>query len=359
MTVDGSGLKILKISTLGLAASLALILSTTSCMQGEANANVDDSKTTAAVSVEVVKAWRGDIQQTYNTITTLEAEREAKIVSRTIGILQKLFVEEGDFVEKDQVLAQLDIEQLNLQVEQMQAILSRLQGDLAREESLFKKQLSTSNNFERAKFEYQSQKAQYELALLNQRYATIRAPFAGIITERSIKPGNLIKVNDELFTLIDPQSLQAVIHLPQKEFSYVAVGQPALLSVDSFPDQIVTGKIARVRPKIDTETGTFQVIASISNSEGLLKQGMFGRIELILAVHPQKILVSDDALITQDNRHHVFVVRDNKAVQTTVSVDIKHNGIVEVTEGLLEGDQVIVTGKTIIKDGSEIEIVET
>lgn len=341
---------------LGLAI-ITMAWMTSACNPNQADAS-DNDKTPQAISVEVAKVLRGDIQLTYGTITTLEAEREAQIVARTSGILEKILVEEGDTVSKDQILAQLDTEQLTLQVAQLEVVVKRLKSDLQREETLFKRQIGTSTNLERARSDYESQKAQLELALLNLRYATIRSPFSGIITERAVKTGNLIQANDKLFTLVDPDSLQAVIHLPQKELAQVAIGQQAFVSVDAFPSNIVQGNIKRIRPQIDTDTGTFRVIVAISNPDGILKAGMFGRVEIIFDVHQDTLLLTDRALVTQDNRSHVFVVRDGVAVQTPVVLAIKHKDIVEISSGLEEGDDIIVSGKTILKDGAKVEIIE-
>ncbi|WP_460225067.1 efflux RND transporter periplasmic adaptor subunit [Aurantivibrio infirmus] len=338
-------------------AFVATALMTSACNPNNADAS-DEDKAPQAVSVEVTKVLRGDIQLTYGTITTLEAEREAQIVARTSGILEKILVEEGDAVAEGQILAQLDTEQLLLQVAQLEVVVKRLETDLQREETLFKRQIGTSTNLERARSDYESQKAQLELAMLNLRYATIRAPFAGIITERVVKTGNLIQANDKLFTVVDPNSLQAIIHLPQKELAQVAIDQPAFLSVDAFPDNIIEGKIKRIRPQIETDTGTFQVIVAINNSDSRLKAGMFGRVEIIFDVHQDTLLLTDRALITQDNRSHVFVVRDGIAVQTPVKLAIKHKDIVEVSDGLEEGDDVIISGQTILKNGAKVEIIE-
>lgn len=347
-----------KIMSAVFAAAL-LGLAITGCNPNQAaNASDTEAQERSSVSVEVAEVQRGDIQQTYGTVTTLEAERQAKIVARTSGILERIAVEEGDFVEEGQILAQLDTEQLALQVAQLEAVVKRLKADLEREQTLIERQLGTSTNLERARSDYQSQKAQYDLAQLNLRYATIRAPFAGMITRREVRTGNLIQLNDELFTLVDPSSMQAVLHLPQKELSRAAVGQAASLSVDAYPDKIIAGKVERIRPQIDTDTGTFQVIVGIDNPVGLLKAGMFGRVELIFDTHSSTLLLTGSALVTQDNRSHVFVIHEGKAVQTPVQLGIKQGGIVEVVAGLQEGDRVVTTGHSILKDGAPVNIID-
>lgn len=317
----------------------------------------DKEKEKPPVPVEVVTVKRGDIQQTYRTITTLEPEQDAQIVARSTGLLNSIFVEEGDWVKKGQLLAQLDVEQLSLEVAQLNATTKKLAKELQRQQTLFNRKLGSSDALDRAKFEYQAQQAQNKLAKLKLQYASIKAPIDGIVTERLVKKGNLIRENDLLFKIIDPRTLKAILHLPEKELNNVKKGQNVLLNVDALGDQVIVGKIERIRPLIDSNTGTFRVVAQLENNQNLLKAGMFGKVEVVFDTHKSVVLLEQQALITQDNRSHVFVVKDNKAIQTPVEIDFKNNGFVEITNGLSESDQVVTTGQQILKHEALIEIV--
>ena len=317
----------------------------------------DKKKKKQAVPVEVVSVARGDIQQTYRTITTLEAENDAQVVARSTGILEKIIVEEGDYVKKGDLLAQLDVEQLSLEVAQLAATSNKLKKELDRQKSLFKRKLTSSDALDRARFEYQSQNAQFKLSKLKLNYASIRAPISGMIIERSVKAGNLIRDNDALFKIVDPTSLVAVMFLPEKELANIRKNQDIMLAVDALNGRVIKGTIDRIRPSIDITTGTFKVVAKLDNPDSLLQNGMFGKVEVVFDMHFDSLLLEQHAVITQDNRSHVFVVRDNKAMQTPVKIGFKHNNIVEITEGLLENDQVITTGQQILKHETKIEIV--
>ena len=316
-----------------------------------------DKKKKPPVPVEVIAVARGDIQQTYRTITTLEAENDAQVVARSTGLLQNILVEEGDSVKEGQLLAQLDVEQLSLEVAQLEATSKKLKKELDRQQALFNRRLGSSDALDRARFEFQSQQAQYKLSKLKLEYASIKAPIDGVITERLVKRGNLIRENDMLFKIIDPTSLKAVLHLPEKEMRNVKKGQNVLLAVDALDDKVIVGNIERIRPAIDTDTGTFKVVAHLNNNDNQLKSGMFGKVEVVFDVHADSLLLEQQAIITQDNRSHVFVVEDNKAIQTPITTGFRHNGIVEVISGLNEHDKVVTTGQQILKHQSEIEIV--
>jgi membrane fusion protein (multidrug efflux system) len=311
----------------------------------------------APIPVEVVAIDRADIQQTYRSITTLEAENEADVVARSTGILEKLMVEEGDRVTKGQLLAQLDIEQLTLEVNQIEATLNKLKNELNRQEQLFSRKLGSTDSRDRARFEYQSQQAQYQLSKLKLNYASIKAPISGIITERAVKQGNLIRDNDLLFKVVDLNSLVAILNLPERELANVKKQQKVLLQIDALNEQVVIGEVNRIRPSIDVSTGTFRVVATIPNEQQKLKSGMFGKVEVVFDVHLNTLVLPLQAVISQDNRSHVFVVKDNEALQTPVKLGFEHDGKVEIISGLEQGDAVIVTGQQVMKHQTRVEIV--
>lgn len=311
----------------------------------------------APIPVEVTSVTMGDIQQTYRTITTLEAENDAQVVARSTGLLHQILVEEGDVVTKGQLLAQLDVEQLTLEVQQIEATLNKLKNEMDRQQKLFNRKLGSSDALDRARFEYQSQQAQHKLSKLKLTYASIKAPISGIITERNVKQGNLLRDNDVLFTIVDLDSLIAVLHLPEKELSNVKKQQKVLLHIDALKNQMIVGEIDRVRPSIDTDTGTFRVVATVKNNDHFLKSGMFGKVEVVFDVHKNSLLLPQQAVITQDNRSHVFVVKDELAVQTPITLGFSHNGMVEILTGLTIADQVITTGQQILKHETKVEIV--
>jgi membrane fusion protein (multidrug efflux system) len=335
-----------------------LLLSACSDMMSDEQAKADkDKKEKAPIPVEVVSVTRADIQQTYRTITTLEAEEDAQVVARSTGLVESILVEEGDMVTKGQLLAQLDVEQLTLEVEQIEATLNKLKNELTRQKSLFSRKLGSSDAMDRARFEYQSQQAQFKLSKLKLNYASVKAPITGMITERMVKAGNLVRDNDPLFHIVDLSSLKAILHLPEKELSHVKKGQQVLLSVDALNGTVINGQIERIRPSIDTDTGTFKVVAKISNDSQFLKSGMFGKVEVVFDVHLDTLVMEQQTVITQDNRSHVFVVKDNKAIQTPVKLGFVHGGLVEIVSGLSADDLVIATGQQILKHQTKVLIV--
>ncbi|NNJ72681.1 MAG: efflux RND transporter periplasmic adaptor subunit, partial [Enterobacterales bacterium] len=293
-----------------VSASLA-----TGC--GEATSNATEEPIVALVPVNVSKVVVGNIDAAYGATAVLEAAEEARVIARQAGVVLSLNVEEGDYVSAGQVLAQVETEQLELQLRQAEAQLKQFENDLQRNDKLFQQNLVSSETYEKSKFQYQAQKARTDLAKLNLEHATIRAPISGIIANRYIKLGNMLTANEDAFHITDMTTLHAVIHIPESEKAELKTGQVAFINVSSH-DEVFTGIIERISPIVDRNTGSIRVTVAVRDHNNTLRPGMFTRIGVIYDSHKDTVLIPKDALVTQDNDFFVYTVSDGKANKTLV-----------------------------------------
>jgi membrane fusion protein, multidrug efflux system len=307
--------------------------------------------------VEVAEVFTGDISSSYLSVASITAEKQTVIVSKALGVVEKLLVEEGDQVRKDQALAQLDTEQLTLELKQAESNLKRLENELKRSQKIYRKNLVSSDTFERAKYDYESQLATFELVKLRYEHATIRAPFDGIITQRHIKVGNMVNVNGSTFEITDFNSLKGELFVPEKQYSRLAVDQQAMVSVDAIPDQVFNGKIERVSPIIDQLSGTFKIVIALQNDNFKLRPGMFARFKIIADTHSNAFLINKNAIISQDQEDSVFLVREGKAIRQKVSLGFIDGDIAEILSGVNKGDMLVVTGQHTLKDETPVKVV--
>lgn len=339
-----------------LAAALALA----ACGNGQAGANGDngeEDEETVRIPVEVVAVETGTVTAFYSTTATLEADREARVVPRLGGTIVELLVEEGDQVEQGQVLARIDDARYRLELMQAQANMSRLRQEYNRNQEMYRQDLISAETFERLKFEYEAQKAQFELAELELSYTDITAPITGVVSERMIKVGNTVNTQDPVFviTLLDP--LLATLHVPEREMSRLEVGQQAALHADALAGDRFEGRIARISPVVDADTGTFRVTVEVRDESGRLKPGMFGRVRIVHDTREQALLVPVQAVMIEDSRVTVFVVEDDKVERRNVVLGYRNNGDYEIVEGLEQGERVVVTGQASLRDGSTVSVI--
>lgn len=346
--------------TMALGLALGSLLS--ACGNGtEANANVteESKKPELALPVETSLVSLGSVSASYEGTATLEPEHQAVVVAKNTGVILEIFAEEGDVVEAGQLLARLERDQFQFEVERAKATLERLENDLGRASEMHGRKLMSAEDYDRARFEAQSQRAALKLAELQLDHTEIRAPIDGVISERMVKLGNLVSQHQAVFRIDDFNPLWAVLHVPERELNTLSEGQPVKLSLDAFPGQAFQGEVLRISPVIDPATGTFKVTAAIHDDSQRIKPGLFGRVQIIYDSHPDVPVVTKAAVLSEDGKHTVFVVASNQLVERReIQVGYEEAGMVEVISGLMPGDTVVTAGKGSLRDGAKIEVIQ-
>jgi len=343
---------------------------------------------------------RRSISASYSGTATLEPESEAQVAAKISGVLLKLLVEEGDQVKAGQVLAQLDDENPRLNLAKAEASLRKLENDYRRSKEMFERKLLSVEQNDKIRYDLETQRATWELARLELSYTNITAPISGVISRRMVKVGNFIQVNQALFQIDNFDPLLAVLNVPERELNTLHADQVVRLRVDSIADQAFEGHIQRISPVVDAATGTFRVTCEFRDDSRRLKSGMFGRLEVTYAQHEDVPTIPRAALIEEDGETAVFVVQSGAAAaaaeadtakakaanapsekvaatdknaepgkdvpaipawvakRRVVKVGYGDANHVEVLEGLAEGDRVITLGRSAVRDGTAVQVLE-
>ncbi|MGD8426040.1 MAG: efflux RND transporter periplasmic adaptor subunit [Balneolaceae bacterium] len=347
-----------KVARLIVAASLfSTTVFTSSCSSEMQSKNLSDKDSTSAIPVEAATVNTGDISAYYSSTATLEAEQEAMVVAKVQGIVKELEVEEGDRVKAGDVLATLEDEQLSLEAEKAKATMDRLNNELKRKEELYKKNLVSAQEFENAKYEYQAQKSAYELAQLQVKYSQIKAPIEGVISDRLIKVGNMIKANQEVFKITDFDPLLAVLNIPEHEMDKLKKGQKTLIQVDAVQGRTFEGRVLRMSPTVNPETGTFEVTVSIKDESRQLKPGMFGRVRIIYDTHQNALMIPKNAVMTEDGASSVYVINNKLVYRKPVDTGYVNGDDIEILKGLNSTDTVVTIGQSSLQDSALVEVV--
>lgn len=337
-----------------LAACQAKDDSGKSAGNGNAKETEDDSP---AIPVETSVATRGDIYAMYSGTAPIEAFAEADVIAKVAGEVREILVEEGDEVRKGDVLARLDGDRLRLEVMQSEANLRKLQRDYDRNVDLKERGLISAGDFEKIKYEKDALEATYNLARLEYSYTNIRAPIDGVISERYVKIGNTLEVNQPTFHVSSLEPLISYLHVPEREYRRIEERQVAVIRVDALQGIEFQGIVARVSPVIDADSGTFKIAVEVSDDSRRLKPGMFGRINIVYDMHARALQIPRSAIIDEAGETSVFVVEDAKAVRRPISTGYSNNGRIEVVDGLTGSERIVVVGQAGLKDGSKVSII--
>jgi membrane fusion protein (multidrug efflux system) len=359
--MNGSGTKTIK--SVGWVLLMLACVALQGCLDHAVGNDAQDKTGAAeqepAIPVETATVASGDVAAFYSGTATLEADEQAVVVAQITGVVLDVLAEEGEYVEAGQVLARVETNRYRLEVERAEAALKRLETDYQRKKELFGKELVSADDFERVSSELQAQKAAYDLARLDLEYTNIRAPIAGYVSERLVRAGNLVKLHDPVYRVTSYDPLLAVLHVPERELSVLRKGLGVSMSLDAWPGQTFTGEVIRISPVVDPGTGTFRVTAKVVDHDRMLKPGLFGRVEILYDLHQDVPVIPRSAVITEDDSSHVFVVDgQGEASRRPVQLGYERAGMVEVVNGVANGETVVTAGKGSLSDGVRVEAIE-
>ena len=347
-------MKLFRISSTALGCLLLL----GACQQGEeAKGENDAEEATPPVPVEVTVPVRGDIYATYSGTAPIEAFAEADVIAKAEGEVRDLLVEEGDSVQENAILAALDGDRLRLELAEYQAQLQKLRRNFDRNKELQDRDLISTGDFEKIRYDLEALQASYNLAKLELDYTQIRAPISGVVSERYVKLGNTVSVGDPLFRVTSLDPLVAYVHVPEREFRQIVADQPVSIDIDALSGPAITATVTRVSPIVDPATGTFKITVEIAGDDHNIKPGMFGRINIVYDLHKNVLQIPRTAVTDRAGELSVFVVKDGIGTKRLVKTGFSNDGMVEITEGLTDGESVITVGHVGLKNESKVVVI--
>lgn len=299
---------------------------------------------------------------------SLDPEWQAQVAAKVDGRLEKVYVHEGDHVEKGQVLAileQMDTDANLLSAKgsylDAQTSLRKAETDLARYEKLYatgavSQQVVDDYRFARDNAAAKLEAARGSLQGMESKAAgtVVTAPADGIVAKRFYQEGYYAKAGTPLFAIADISMLKTTIHIPEGQVTGVRVGNEADIALPAYPGKKLVGKITRIAPVADLPAHTFAAEVSVDNSEGLLA-GVYANVSLIGEPREQVLTIPMHAIVMRDDQQTVFVADAQGVVQRRVlALGYSDDNVAEVLSGLDEKDTIVVEGHNKLREGSRI-----
>ncbi len=314
-----------------------------------------------AVPVEVTSPFRAELASYIFGNANVEALREVEVVARVQGLLQKMNVEEGDQVRGGRVLAELDKRELNIALAEATARLENTQAVYERSLEMLKQELTSREQVDQAEYNYKTASSQHDRAKLNLDYASIKAPFDGIITQRLIERGDLIRANTVMFKLADTEKLWIRLFVPEKEMGRIDVGDRAVVQTEMFPGKGFSGEVEMISPVVDPSTGTVKVTVRVTEGREKLKPGMFCTLHILIETHENSLAITRKALIPETESPEVFVVdaSDSTTVvrRRRLEIGITQGDTLEIISGLRDSERIVLVGHESLNENSPVRIV--
>jgi RND family efflux transporter MFP subunit len=300
----------------------------------------------------------------------LAPEREATVRAQIAGPVLSTHADQGSRVGAGTLLARIDDNTLRDAflsargaVNTARSSYSLAQRELDRFTKLKDAGAISEREFETAKLNFEAAEsqvadAQARLSLAQKQLddAQVRAPFAGIVSERQVNAGDVVSPGGAMFTIIDPTSMRLEASVPAHQLSAVTVGAPVVFTVSGYPGRTFEGKISRVNPSADATTGQVGIVVSIPNRGGLVG-GLFadGRVQ---AERRQAPVIAANAVDIRGIRPWVLRLKGGHAERVEVELGIKdeENERYEVLSGIVAGDTLLIGAAQGITAGTPVRV---
>ena len=329
-------------------STIALVLS--SCSGDKAKSTETTTKKFENVKTQILE--KKPIARNLEFSTTLIAYDKMAVAPTSPGRIQKILVEVGTRVSKNQLLVEMD----KSNYLQSKVTFENLETDFQRVSKL-----NESNNI--SKQVYDQTKAKYEAAKTSlqdlEKNTFLRAPFSGLISAKNYENGELYNGNPVL-TLVDISSLKATINIPETYYPLVRKGMHVDLTSDIYPNQTFPAAIDIVYPTIDESTHTFSVQLKVPNAKQVLRPGMFARVGMQLD-KIETITVPYQAVLKLQGSNERYVFLNNKGIAKRVSVTLgdRFDDRVEIISSeIKQGDELVVLGQARLNEGSKLNVVK-
>jgi membrane fusion protein, multidrug efflux system len=184
--------------------------------------------------------------------------------------------------------------------------------------------------------------------------APVESTLTGILGRIYVDIGENVNSSTPVALVVSAEKVKIALDIPEKYLSRITLGQEAKVSVDSWPGEQFLGTVTKVSPVVDLSTRTAPIEITVENKEYRLKSGMFAKVQLMMEARNNVPVILKEAIMGHDPDNYVFVVEANKALLKKIKLGIRQGPYFEVTEGLKEGDLVVVMGQQLIADGTPV-----
>ena len=341
--------------------------------------------------VSVVTARRAPGTSEQNLPGNALAFREAALYARTTGYLKRWLVDIGDRVKEDQLLAEISAPDVDDQLAQARANLNLVKANLeVSEANLALAKITVARDIasgpgtspetlDQDRAQVKTTVAQVESARASikvneatvQQYADLQsfqkivAPFAGVITARTVDPGALVAADNPsetrpLFHVMQTDPLRVFVNVPQVVATTIEPGQEAIVYRQEDPRRQFSGKVTRTAKALDPNTRTLLTQVDVPNADEALQPGMYLRVKFVAARAAPVVLIPSAALVTRTDGPEIALLDENKTVRyRKVQLGRDYGAEIEVVAGLQGGEKVIVHPGDALAEGQEVNPAPT
>jgi RND family efflux transporter MFP subunit len=319
-------------------------------------------RTADPIPVQVLELHQSEALQSVVTSGRLTTDDETLLAFKTGGVVNAVFVDEGDRVAKGQTLATLDLTEINSSVAQAKTGMEKAERDLQRAKNLYRDSVATLEQLQNAETAFELARQQYKSASFNQSYSQIKAPASGYVLKKFVNAGQVVGVGDPILRTNGAGDGKWILKtgVSDKQWSAISINDRAEVRIDAFPEHKFEGSVIRKSETADPVTGAFTVEVTVKNKNLRLAAGMFASAIITGSDSSSAWNIPYEAVLDANGSEgFVFVTTDNKtALKKAVVIESFNGATIRVNSGLEGARTLIVSGSAYLTDNSPIRIVK-
>ncbi|HEV7619368.1 MAG TPA: efflux RND transporter periplasmic adaptor subunit [Burkholderiaceae bacterium] len=324
---------------------------------------------------DVTEVKPRDLRQILRSSGSLRAVNQAAVKARISGEVREVLVREGEAVKAGQVLVKMDTSEYQARVGHAKGALLAARGQLDiatktrdNNRALLAKGFISQSAFDNAESQYDiaqanvdSAKSMLDVAQKSLNDTVIRAPISGLVSSRTVQPGEKVSPDNRLLDVVDLRKMEMEAAVPTSDIMAIALGQEVQVTVEGLPSAL-PGKVTRINPSTQTGSRSILVYIQIDNAQGALRVGMFGEAQLTLAKKTGVLTVPQSAVQSEAANPYVYAIENGQLVQKPVTLGIKgddgEGGAIEIVKGLNSGVQIVKNNLGNLRTGTVVKFAK-
>jgi len=335
-------------NTKKLILVLLLCVSIFGCSKENKDTKAKSNPKAPLVKVEELRFT--PISQSIKLTGTVEAKVITTVVAPSDGYIEKLNVKENQFVMKENVLAVIASQERASLVSQSKNKVEKLKSQLANA-------LPNSSEYKQLNLQLEQEEKELEYADKLFLGIPVISPLSGTVTQKFIESGSAVVAKQNLFTIIDFNSLIIKSSVSEDLFSKIKLGDKLKVKFNAFPEKDYYATVTLKYQQIDPVTRNFPVELKLLNGTKDITPGMMAELELVTNKKDKALCVPNDVfIVNQKGEKIVYIIKDTTAYQRIVTTGISNDKVTEITSGLNEGEKIVVMGQELLKDGMKVMV---
>lgn len=353
LTKNNKNLQMKKILLITTTALFALA----SCKQTPKTEATPDE----VIPVKVMMLQQDSIHQSIFAAGQFTTDDETNLAFKNGGVVNRIYVKEGDAIRKGQLLATLNLTEVNAMAEQASLALQKAQRDYERASNLYKDSVATLEQMQNARTALDVAKQQHNSAGFNQTFSEIRAPRSGFVLHKFANEGQIVGPGTPIVQVNGAGQANWILKAGVSDYQWAAIkaGDKATVTTDALPGQTLRAFVSKKSEGIDPVSGTFIVqLQLVDPPTAKIASGLFGKATINPSQTTKAWSIPYDALLDGDaGSGYVFITNDNATAQKVkIQVDKIENGQVIVSGGLENAKALIISGSAYLNEGSKLRV---